>query len=242
VFGGLTSDGGALVIALPPPILMASDAGYLGTQFAPLRPSGQLMVDELGVFPHSVRRDMVVTTIRGVVQGALDAIALIIIIIGVPGAFLWGLLAFVGSFIPNIGYFIAIIPPLVFAFLTGGWAMVVPVLILYALINGVVQSVVQPRVVGSAVRLTQTITFVSVLVWVAILGPIGAILAIPLTLLVRMVLVDMDPTARWWRSILGDLDETKSQMKSEDEVRKASRSERKGARRSPKLDRVEPVK
>ena len=223
---------------------MASDAGYLGTQFAPRRPSRQLMVDELGVFAHSVRRDMVVTTIRGVVQGALDAIAIIIIIIiiGVPGAFLWGLLAFVGSFIPNIGYFIAIIPPLVFAFLTGGWAMVVPVLIVYALINRVVQSVVQPRVVGSAVRLTQTITFVSVLVWAAILGPIGAILAIPLTLLVRMVLVDMDPTARWWRSILGDLDETKSQMKSEDKVRKASRSERKAARRSPKLDRVEPVK
>lgn len=151
----------------------------------------------------------------------LNSIALLII--GVPGTFLWGLLAFLGSFIPNIGYFIAIIPPLVVAFLTGGWAMALPMLIVYAVINGVVQSVIQPRIVANAVRLTQTITFVSVLVWAAIIGPVGAILAIPLTLLMRLILVDTGPAARWWTLLLGDFDETKSLMKTEDARGKADR-------------------
>ena len=110
-----------------------------------------------------------------------------------PGAFIWGLLAFVCSFIPNIGYFIAIIPPIIFGALVGGWPTVIAVIVVYGVINAVIQSVIQPRVVGKAVSLSQTITFFSVLFWAVVIGPIGAILAIPLTLLVRLMLVDTNP-------------------------------------------------
>ena len=61
--------------------------------------------------------------------------------------------------------------------------------------------------VGNAVSLSQTLTFFSVLFWAVVLGPIGAILAVPLTLLVRAVLVDSDPRARVWRAAIGDLGE-----------------------------------
>ncbi|TPW68314.1 AI-2E family transporter, partial [Schumannella sp. 10F1B-5-1] len=68
-------------------------------------------------------------------------------------------LSFLCSFIPNIGYFIAIIPPIVFGALVGGWPTVIWVIVIYGVINAVVQSIVQPVVVGNAVLLNQTITF-----------------------------------------------------------------------------------
>jgi AI-2 transport protein TqsA len=111
----------------------------------------------------------------------------------------------------------------VFAFLTGGWALALPVIVLYAIVNGVVQSIVQPRVVGNAVALSQSLTFVSVLFWAIVLGAVGAILAIPLTLLVRTVLVDADPAAAWWRPLMGDLEQTRTLMKSETARQRALR-------------------
>ncbi|MET0954576.1 MAG: AI-2E family transporter [Cryobacterium sp.] len=221
LFGSITNVTVALVIILTMLILMAADAGYLPTLLDQLRPSRPSLVDALVNFASSVRRYMVATTLLGIVQGVLNAVALVLL--GVPGAFLWGLLSFLCSFIPNVGYFIAIIPPTVFGFLVGGWAVALPVIVIYAIINAVVQSIVQPRVVGNAVALSQSLTFASVLFWAIVLGAIGAILAIPLTLLVRTVLVDADPAAGWWRPLIGDLDEARVLMKSEDARKRAQR-------------------
>ena len=225
VFGNVANLTVALVVVLTTLILMAADSSYLAAIFAELRPKRERMVVSLEILASGVRRYMIATAALGIAQGALNAIALVIL--QVPGAFLWGLLAFLGSFIPNVGYFIAIIPPVVFGFLVGGWQTAIPVIIVYAVINGVVQTLIQPRIVGNAVALSQTITFVSVLVWATIVGPIGAILAIPLTLMVRALLIDSDPNAGWWRPVIGDLAHTKSVMKAEDVARKNERREKK---------------
>jgi AI-2 transport protein TqsA len=215
------------VIVLTMLILMPADAAYTPMLLRQLEPTRPNLVYAMGGFAHSVRRYMVVTTVLGVVQGVIDGLALWLL--GVPAALLWAILAFLCSYIPNVGYFIALVPPLVFGFLTGGWGTVVAIIVIYGLINAVVQSVVQPKVVGNAVALSQTLTFFSVLFWAVVLGPIGAILAVPLTLLVRAVLVDSDPRARVWRAAIGDLEETKELMKEESDARKARRRETKAA-------------
>jgi predicted PurR-regulated permease PerM len=122
-----------------------------------------------------------------------------------------------------VGYFIAIVPPLIFGGLAGGWPTVIWVIVVYGVINALVQSVVQPRVVGNAVLLNQTLTFVSVLFWAVILGPLGAIIAIPLTLLVRMLLVDSDPRARAWRPFTGDIEATRTELRGQDAERREAR-------------------
>lgn len=223
---GLTT---SVVIVLTMLILMAMDAAFIPTLFKQLSTSKPLVVKSMNTYASGVRRYMVVTTVLGAAQGLINWAALAII--GVPGAALWGMLSFLCSFIPNIGYFIAIIPPLVFALLTGGWPMVVAVLIVYAVINGIIQSVIQPRVVGGAVALSQSITFFSVLFWALLIGPIGAILAIPLSLLVRALLIDSNPAAWWWRPVIGDLDETRQLMKEEDGEMKAAKVQRKADKR-----------
>lgn len=213
------------VVVLTMLILMPADAAYTPTLLRQLQSSRPNVVYALSSFAHNVRRYMVVTTGLGIVQGVLNGLALWIL--GVPAALLWAILAFLCSYIPNVGYFVALVPPLVFGYLTGGWGTVIAIVIVYGLINAVVQSVVQPKVVGNAVALSQTLTFFSVLFWAIVLGPIGAILAVPLTLLGRAVLVDSDPRARIWRAAIGDLSETKDIMKADAAARKADRAQKK---------------
>ncbi|WP_411700831.1 AI-2E family transporter [Conyzicola sp.] len=221
LLGSVTTIAVGLIVVLTTLILMAVDASFLTTVLRELAPARPGMVAALETFASGVRKYMIATTGLGVAQGALNWVALLVL--QVPGAFLWGLLAFLCSFIPNIGYFIAIVPPLVFGYFVGGWPTVVAVVVVYGVVNAVVQSLIQPRIVGNAVALSQTITFVSVLFWATVIGPIGAILAIPLTLLVRAILVDSDPETRWWRPVLGDLAETKIHMKNDDEAAKSKR-------------------
>lgn len=227
ILGSVANITFSLVVVLTCLILMAVDASAMPAVMGQLHDARPHLVEAFDGFASGVRRYMLATTALGIVQGALNWLALFIL--AVPGAFLWGLLAFLCSFIPNVGYFIAIIPPLIFGLLTGGWPVFIAIIIVYGVINAVVQSIVQPRVVGNAVALSQTITFVSVLFWAVVIGPIGAILAIPLTLLVRTVLIDSDPQARRWRTVIGDLSEVKGVMKADDELARERKRQRKAA-------------
>jgi len=221
LLGSVTDVAFGLVVVLTTLILLAVDAGSFPMVLKQLAGSRPAMVESISAFAGGVRRYMVVTTGLGVGQGLFNWAALLLL--QIPGALLWGTLSFLCSFVPNIGYFIAIVPPLVFGYFVGGWQTVVIVVVVYGVINAVVQSVIQPRIVGDAVALGQTLTFLSVLFWATVLGPVGAILGVPLTLLARAVLVDASPDTRWWRPVIGDLAHTKSLMKHADAVAKTAR-------------------
>ena len=77
----------------------------------------------------------------------------VLYLMGIPGAFVWAVLAFVTNFIPNIGFIIGVIPPAFIALLDSGAEKMVAVIVVYSVINFVIQSVIQPRVVGDAVGL-----------------------------------------------------------------------------------------
>lgn len=157
-------------------------------------------VDSLAGFARGVRRYFVVSAVFGLVCAGLDVVALMWI--GIPAAFTWGLLSFVTNFVPNVGFFIGLVPPALLALLDGGPGEMVVVIIAYVLINFVVQSVIQPKVVGDALGLTATISFVSLVFWAFVLGPLGAILALPMTLLMKAIFVDADPTKAWLQPLL----------------------------------------
>ncbi|MFN8077617.1 MAG: AI-2E family transporter [Kineosporiaceae bacterium] len=174
---------------------MALDAASFPRRLAAagtLRPE---LVRALSDFARGTRRYLVVSTIFGLLVAVIDGIALQLI--GVPLAWTWALLAFITNYIPNIGFVIGVIPPALLTLLDGGWQKAVIVVISYAVINFVIQSLVQPKFVGDAVNLSTTLTWLSLVFWSWVIGPLGAILALPLTLLVKAVLVDLDPATRW---------------------------------------------
>jgi AI-2 transport protein TqsA len=117
---------------------------------------------------------------------------------------LWGLLSFITNYVPNIGFVLGVAPPALLGLLEGGVGRMVWVIVAYSVINVVIQSIIQPKFVGDAVGLSVTLTFLSLVFWSFVLGPLGALLAIPLSLLVKALLVDADPAAQWLRPLLGD--------------------------------------
>ncbi|WP_238705979.1 AI-2E family transporter [Serinicoccus marinus] len=136
----------------------------------------------------------------------LDVIALVWL--GVPLALAWGVLSFLTNYIPNIGFVIGLVPPAVVALLANGPVNALLVVVVYSVLNFVVQSLIQPKFTGDAVGVTPTITFISLVVWAWVLGPVGALLALPATLLVKAVLIDADPAARWVNAFLASNPDT----------------------------------
>ena len=136
-----------------------------------------------------------VSTIFGLIVAVLDTIALALI--GIPLPVVWGLFSFITNYVPNIGFVIGLIPPALLGLLEGGPWMMLAVIAVYCVINVILQSVIQPKVVGDVVGLTATLSFVSLIFWTWVIGPLGAILAIPLSVLTKAVLLDMDPAAHW---------------------------------------------
>ena len=160
------------------------------------------ITEALGHFAWGTRQYLIVTTIFGLIVAVLDSIALALL--GIPLAVTWGLLAFITNFIPNVGFVIGVVPPALLGLLTGGPSLMLIVIVVYCALtsNFVVQSIIQPRFIGDAVGLSVTVTFVALVFWAWLLGPLGAILAIPLTLLAKAMLVDVDPKARWADALL----------------------------------------
>jgi AI-2 transport protein TqsA len=163
-------------------------------------PGTSQLQEALGAFARNTRRYVVVTTVFGFAVAVVDTIALVAL--GIPLALLWGLLSFLTNYVPNIGFFLGLVPPTILALLVGGPGTALLVVVIYTVANFILQSVIQPVVVGDVVGLSVTVTFLSVILWTVVLGPLGAILAIPLTLLVHAVLVGQDPGRRWARTLL----------------------------------------
>jgi len=151
-------------------------------------------------FARGTRSYLVVSTVFGLIVAVFDGIALWWM--GIPLAVLWGLLAFITNYIPNIGFVIGLVPPALLALLEGGPRLMLLVIVVYIVINFVIQSVIQPKFVGDAVDMSLTLTFLSLVIWAWIIGPLGALLAIPLTLLTKALLLDIDPHTRWMTSLV----------------------------------------
>jgi predicted PurR-regulated permease PerM len=200
---GVVSD---LVFVITLLIFLAVDASWFPARLA-LSPGhrGQL-VSAVASFATGTRRYLVVSTVFGLIVAVMDVAVLWWLDIPVP--LLWGLLAFITNYVPNIGFVIGLVPPAVLGLLEGGPGLMLAVIVAYSLINFVIQSVIQPKYVGDAVGLSATLTFLSLVFWAWVLGPLGALLAIPLSLLAKALLVDGDPGAHWLRPLLGDVGST----------------------------------
>ncbi|WP_116710958.1 AI-2E family transporter [Actinomycetospora cinnamomea] len=190
-----------LVFLLALILFLIAEANGAGRRLEAVGTDRPHMVVALQGFAVGTRRYLVVTAVFGLIVAVLDTVALAIM--GIPLVILWGLLSFITNFIPNIGFIIGLVPPALLGLLVGGWQLMAAVIVVYIVLNAVVQSLIQPRFTGDAVGLSAVVTFVALLFWAWVLGPLGALLAIPATLLVKAVLVDCDPGARWVEALIG---------------------------------------
>jgi predicted PurR-regulated permease PerM len=177
----------------------------------------------LGSFAVGTRKYWVVTTIFGLIVAGCNLILLLVL--GVPLATIWAIFSFVTNYIPNIGFIIGIVPPAVMALLANDPLTALWVIIGYIVFNTVIQTFIQPKFTGDAVGITPTVAILSLLLWAYILGPLGAILAIPATLLMKTLFIDIDPHTRWLNAFIASNPTTSDQdpMRLSDLLNRAKR-------------------
>jgi predicted PurR-regulated permease PerM len=150
------------------------------------------VIGRISKLTEDVRKYLTVLTGVNLMVGLGDIIFLWIL--GVDYAVLWGLLAWFMGYIPSIGFLIALIPPVLMAYAQYGLQTALIVLVGYILINGSVENFYKPKVMGHNLRISPVIVFVSLFVWGYLLGGIGAILAVPMTMLVLLIMENFDGT------------------------------------------------
>ncbi|MDD1708980.1 MAG: AI-2E family transporter [Methanoregulaceae archaeon] len=128
--------------------------------------------------------------------------AIILALIGVKYAIFWGFLAFLLGFIPYIGFWLAVIPPMLIAWFDLGPVYAILVLAGSALVNLIAEYVMFPHLAGRGLALSAAVVFISLIFWGWILGGIGVLLAVPLTLFVQLICELFEET-RWISILLG---------------------------------------
>lgn len=129
-------------------------------------------------------------------------------VLGVDYAVLWGLLAFLLNFVPTVGSFIAAVPAVLLALVQLGIGSAGLTLAGFVAVNFLMGSALEPRLMGRGLDLSPLVVFVSLVLWGWVLGPVGMLLSIPLTIMIKIAL-ETQPDTRWISIMLGGGD-TKS--------------------------------
>lgn len=130
-----------------------------------------------------VQAYVAVTSATGALQAVINV--LLYLALGIDFAVTWGILFFFMNFIPVIGGFIAIVPPLALGFLESGWTTALAVLVLFTINNFVWDNILKPRFMEKSLDIPFLLIILSLIFWSWVLGSVGTILAVPLTMVVR---------------------------------------------------------
>tara|TARA_B100000945_G_scaffold125457_1_gene99774 strand:- start:1533 stop:2588 length:1056 start_codon:yes stop_codon:yes gene_type:complete len=155
--------------------------------------------DQLKSFSNTVKRYMLIKTAISLTTGALATLWLIILDINYP--FLWGFLTFLLNYIPTIGSNIAAVPPMLMALIQFDLITLVFVTLGYLVINNLLGSFLEPRILGKGLGLSTLVVFLSLLFWGWLFGPIGMILCIPITTIIKIAFANTENT-RWVSTLL----------------------------------------
>ena len=122
--------------------------------------------------------------------------------IGVNYAVLWGVVAFLFNYIPNIGPFIAAIPPILLSLVDQGLGSAGLVTLGYVIIKTVIGDILEPIFMGKGLSLSMLAVILSLVFWGWVLGPVGMLLSVPLTMIFKIT-CESFPSTRWIAIILG---------------------------------------
>lgn len=147
-----------------------------------------------------IKEYMFLKAMMSLLTGFIVWIALLFI--GTDYAFLWAVLAFLLNFIPNIGSIIAAVPAVLITLVELGSLSMLMVVATYLSVNIIIGSILEPKVMGKGLDLSTLVVFLSLIFWGWLLGIVGMLLSIPLTIMVKIILYE-DKQTRWISILLG---------------------------------------
>jgi len=159
------------------------------------------VVESLRGFGESIKSYVLINAVFGLAAAAINTTLLLVL--GVDFAFLWGVLSFLLSFVPNIGFIIALVPPTLLALIEFGFTRAAIVLGGYILINFVTDNVIKPKFVGESMGLSPLVVVLSLFFWAWLLGPLGALVAVPLSIGVKFLFESFEES-KWIARLMSD--------------------------------------
>ncbi len=132
-----------------------------------------------------IRKYLSITALTGFMASVANV--LLLLALGVEFAVLWGVLYFFFNFVPVIGAVISTVLPALFALLQFGWTQAIIVLVGFTLFNNIADNVIKPKLMQDELEISLLMIFISLIFWNFILGPLGSILAIPLTITIKRI-------------------------------------------------------
>jgi len=204
-FGGVMAN---LFLILLTVIFMLAEAASLPKKlhFALYDPN--MRMAQIDQFLSSVNQYLAIKTMVSIGTGVIISLALWAI--GLDYWVLWGVLAFLLNYIPNIGSIIAALPAVLLAVVQLGLGWAGGVVILYLVVNIVMGNAVEPRYLGKGLGLSTLVIFLSLIFWGWLLGTVGMLLSVPLTMILKIGL-ESNSSTRWLAFLLGsETNETKA--------------------------------
>jgi len=157
-------------------------------------------IPALNMFTQSLNRYLAIKSWISMVTGVLAFI--LCRLIGIDYALLWGLMAFLLNYVPNIGSILAGIPPILLALIEKGPGSGMICLIGYVCINVILGNFIEPKVMGKGLGLSTLVVWLSLIFWGWVFGPVGMLLSVPLTMVVKIAM-EANPETQWIAILLG---------------------------------------
>jgi len=183
---GVLSNGVAIVFFLFLLFLMLVESRSVASKFKTRLQTGNNLAIQLGNYTRQIQKQYRIQAMSNLLSAA--ALTVEFLLFGIDGAFLWGFLAFILGFIPNVGLIIACIPAIIIGFILHGIGTAIVILVIGIILNAAMDNAVTPRIYGKGLNLPVLLVFTSFLFWSWVFGFVGALLAIPATLLVKALL------------------------------------------------------
>ena len=198
----LAKAGGALTnsfLILLTVIFILLEAAGMPAKLRAALPDASNSLASFEKFNYGVRQYLAIKTFVGIATGLVITFGLLLL--GLDYALLWGVLAFLLNYVPNIGPIIAAIPAVLLAIVLLSPLKALLVALIYLAINVIMGSAVEPRLLGRKLNLSTLVVFLSLVFWGWLLGPVGMLLSVPLTMIVKIALEVSDST-RWLAILL----------------------------------------
>ena len=169
-------------------------------------------VEYINKIGKSIRHYLSIKTVTSLMTGVLIWVSLAII--GVDYAIIWGLIAFLLNYIPNIGSIIAAIPAVLFSIVQLGWGGIIWTSVVFVSVNMFIGNAVEPKMMGRGMGLSTFVVFLSLIFWGFIMGTVGMFLSVPLTMAIKIIL-EQNKNTRWLAIILGTENDAQSVLDEE---------------------------
>lgn len=189
--GGMLKDTFLIVLMF---VFLILEAAGVPDKLRAISNKGEASLDTYEAVIKGVNRYLAIKLITSLITGLL--IFTFLQVQGIDYPVLWGILAFILNFVPTVGSLIAAVPPVLLALIQFGPGSALATAAGFLAVNVIIGSITEPRVMGRSVGLSPLVVFLSLIFWGWVLGPVGMLLSVPLTMTLKIALAE-SPSTQW---------------------------------------------